>query len=575
VATVTALAPVGPLTLRLELNQAISTQSASMGDMWLAFDAVKGRKYRLEVSANAGQPLLGGSYTLRVQFPQAGGLTLTPSSWTAPAAGGTLQVAVAGAAGATWAAGSDGRAVQVNGASGRVGQAISLTMPANTAAAERTDSVTVVLSNGQAARLPVKQAAQTAPTLLVDGTWYVRKDGRSITPPAGYPLFGTLSWKAESQAVELCGLTVKTNQTAWTASSSASWLKPSAASGRPGAAVCLAAAANGAGKDRSATVTFAAGTAKTVFSVVQTAQPTVSFSPASAAAVPARGGQVKVAVKTIGSPWQGWVDSVMWMSVDRGGGAGGETATVTVAANPSKTPRTGQVMVTSAGETHYFTIQQEGETLSLNPVLTTVAAPAAGTAVSTVVSTNAGDWRLTELPDWIKATPGQTGPAGAKLTLTFQANTSTSARYGRVAVAAGGSAVAYISVSQAGAPPPSPPSSELSATPTSQSFPQVGGRTTIVVTSEQPWVMESRPDWLMPSRPKNGPGSIEVVLLAQPNDGPERSGVVVLTAPGAKPVQIAVTQAGTTPPDNPWAALAQLLAEFVKRLLEVFAALGR
>ncbi|MDR0415927.1 MAG: hypothetical protein LBH76_01160 [Propionibacteriaceae bacterium] len=565
-ASITAPAPNGALSIAVDGMPGVTTSLAFHGDLVLRFDAVKGRSYVLRVKANIDQPILGSLYTLKAQFPTSAGVTLAPESWSAPAAGGSVKVAVAGPAGAAWTAVADKPFVQVSPAAGQVGQTMTLSVGPNTTTAKRQADVVVVLSNGQAARFLVQQAVSATPTLALEGVWSLRVDGSSAILPDDYPLVTKTSWKTGKAAVELCGLNVHTNQAGWSAVSSASWLKPSATTGLPYGEsftpVCLATAANDTGKDRSATVTFAAGAARIVFTVAQTSQPAVSFNLA-AVTLPARGGSAKVVVSTIGAPWRARTTDNYWLTVDSGGGVAGQTVTLSATAHQSARPRTATLVITSAGETFVCTVTQEAETLSLNPVLTTATLPAAGGVVSTTVSTNADGWSVENLPDWITANPVKGGVSGGKLTLTVKANPATSDRRASVTIRGGLTARMTVTVKQEAAPP-SP--SDLTLAPASGTIGQSGGRLETYITSEQPWELDSRPSWVSSSGVQGAPGTTQVVFLVKANDGAQRSGTVVFTAPGADPVEFTVVQAGTAPPVN---GIAEVLAEIMQKLVEV------
>jgi hypothetical protein len=537
-ATITAPAPTGNLWLWVDNARQVSTSSNSIGQLVFPLAVTKGQEYRLRVSANTSLATLGAGYTLSARFPIAGALTLTPSSWTAPTTGGHTTVTVTGSAGTTWTATSASRLAQISPSTGQSGQTLTLTVGPNASASTLTDDITVILSNGQATQFRITQPPSTTPTLTLAGQWNIHKAGRILVIPDGYPLVTTTSWKAEREAVQLCGINVRTNQPTWTATPSATWLKPTVASGKSHVDTCLAVDANTTGQDRTTTLTLTAGTATATFTVTQSGAPTVSFNPATTT-LPTKGGSATVHVTTIGSPWLVWAPtSSPWLTLDRGGGTAGESFTVTAPTLQSGSARSGTLTLTCAGETITYTVTQRADTPRLSPSLTDSTIPAAGGTLTTTVNSTVGAWNVTDYPDWITPQPRLGGAPGAQLTLTAQPNTGA-AREGQIVIRAEQGTALTFTVKQAARP-----ATLLTVTPDSGTIAPGGGTVTVKVCAGQPWKIDSAPSWLSASRTTGPTGAVQVAFRAEAHEGADRSGTVVVSADGATPAYLTITQSG-------------------------------
>ncbi len=158
------------------------------------------------------------------------------------------------------------------------------------------------------------------------------------------------------------------------------------------------------------------------------------------------------------------------------GASGNGSGTVTYTVSPSKIARTGTMVV--AGQT--FTINQ---TNNPGPTCTFTIAPTnasfdsnAGTGSITVTASDSSCTRTaTSNNGFITVTSGGSGTGSGTVGYSFTANTSTSPRTGTITVAG-----QTFTLNQAGA---SAPTCTFTVSPTSASFPLIGGSGTITVTA--------------------------------------------------------------------------------------------
>jgi len=255
--------------------------------------------------------------------------TLSATSASVPAAGGTTPVNVATASACAWTATESLSWVSLNTTSGTGNGSVVITATANTSTSARTGVVTVA---GQA--FTITQAGTT---------------------PCSYTLSAT------SASVPAAGGTTQVSVTAgsscaWTASESLSWASLSTTGGTGNGTVTITVAANTSTSARSGGVTVAGQT----FTVTQAGAgaPPCSYTlSGTSASVPAGGGGTQVSVTTTSACAWTASESLSWVSLSTASGTGNGTVVMTVAANTSTT-RTGTVTVASQA----FTITQAGTT---------------------------------------------------------------------------------------------------------------------------------------------------------------------------------------------------------------------
>ncbi|MDR2261091.1 MAG: hypothetical protein LBE06_09255 [Azoarcus sp.] len=220
---------------------------------WLTASPKSGRySGKLSVSAapnTTGQErtawitVRAGGLTSEIKVTQAGAaatLSVSPSSWSAPAAAASLNVTVTTNQ-SQWTATSNQSWLTVSPASGKNSGQVTLKVTANTTTASRIGTVTFSAGN-KTVTFRVTQAGAT--TLeLSSASWH-------------HPVSRAGSW----------GVTVTTNQSQWTAVSSAKWLTVTRT---PSGQALLQMTENTSTAKRTGTVTFSAGGKTATVAVTQ------------------------------------------------------------------------------------------------------------------------------------------------------------------------------------------------------------------------------------------------------------------------------------------------------------------
>jgi len=330
------------------------SSAATFGDMALSIDVVQGQRYYLKAAPSyADTSLLGNVYTISARLAESHPLTLSTLRWNAPSAGGSLAVTVSGGSG-TWTAVTASGLVQVSPTQGSLGQSMTLKIGANLMPWGVSDAVTVTSSDGRTATLPVIQAKAADPAITLNGTPTLKRGSQAWTVPADWPLWTGQRWTAEAQPTSLCGLRVQTNQSSWTASSSAGWLHVTPSAGATGAQVCLTTDVNASGASRQGTVIWQSNGASFTVSVTQSAQAALIVSP-TAVTFNAGGGQRTIQVTTLGDAWLAVPSVVSWVRLEHPAGTGPGSFVIVV--DPGSA-RTTQVTVSAAGMSLIIPIEQ-------------------------------------------------------------------------------------------------------------------------------------------------------------------------------------------------------------------------
>ena len=425
-------------------------------------------------------------------------VTLSTARWDPPAAGGSLTLTVTTrTAGLAWNAASDASWLTIDTVGGVGNGTITLSAAPIPAVVSRTATVTV----GSA----VVTVTQYGATLGLS-TW---------TPVAA----------GGSQALSV---TMVAEHLAWTASSTASWLTVSPASGTGTGSVTLTATARGDfAQPRTATVTVA-GRTVTVTQAGVTPMVTIALADWS---VSAAGGTTTAAL-TVSPSDATWTTSstVPWMAVNPPSGTGSATISLTVGATTSAFARTGTAVI--AGQSVTVTQAAGANTFTLSLPASWAVAAAGGTLGPLSVDATYGDatWTTSASAGWVTAAPA-TWTGSGSVTLTAAANPSVQARTATVTVAG-----QTVTVTQAGATP------TLTVTPTTWSVSASGGTQSVTIgasVSDAPWTAVSSVAWLTLST-ASGVGSGTVTLTAAANPSVQaRTGTVTVAGQ-----QVTVTQAG-------------------------------
>jgi hypothetical protein len=150
-----------------------------------------------------------------------------------------------------------------------------------------------------------------------------------------------------------------TSNTAWAVSSSASWSTPSPLSGNNNGAVTVTVTENTEVTERSATVTFTAGTLTRTVAVTQAgATPVLTVSTDAINDVPAAGNEYSITV-TSNTAWA-VSSNAAWSTPSPLSGSNNGAVTVTIAENTEVTERSATVTFTAGTLTATVTVTQAG-----------------------------------------------------------------------------------------------------------------------------------------------------------------------------------------------------------------------
>ena len=455
------------------------------------------------VKTNTGSSFRGtnlwignGSQTVYLSVGQAAGsdactYSITPTSKSFDAVGGTGTVTVTTASGCTWQATSNASWITVTGgASGSGNGSVGYSVTANTNTTSRSGTMTVA---GQT--FTVSQAGQSC-------TYTINPTSQSLSALSGS---GSVNVTAGSGC-------------SWTATSNASWITvTSGASGSGNGSVGYSVTANTSTSTRSGTLTIAGQT----FSVSQSGGSTCTYSISSASNSFGAGsgsGTVNVSAPA-GCAWTAVSNAPSWLSVTSGAsGSGNGSVGYSAAANTTTTSRSGTLTI--GGQT--FTVTQAGMacTYSITPTAQTYTS-AAGSGSVNVTAPSGCSWISGSNTTWLSITYGGAGSGNGTVSYSVTANTSTTSRNGTLTIAG-----QTFTVSQAAGGP----TCIYALTPASQSYTAGGVPSYVNVTAPSgcTWTSASNTSWLSITSGGSGSGNGTVYFNVAANSGASRTGTMTI-----------------------------------------------
>ena len=303
----------------------------------------------------------------------------------------------------------------------------TFTAEANTSTEAREGVIVFCNDNNGCVPVTVKQAGANA-TLSVS------------------PAELTFTAKAEAKSLDI------TSNIAWTATSSASWVKINAASGNGNAQVTVTAEENTTITQRSATVTIktADGKATATVKVTQSAANVIFSVDRNEHSVAAAGGDFTVKVtRNIGYKINSQPDWVK--QTDKVPSGNTDTYTFAAEANTSTEAREGVIVFCNDNnECVPVTVKQVGAnaTLSVSPASMTFTAKSES---KTFTVTSNTDWTMTSDAAWVKLSATD-GSGNAQVTVTAEENTATKQRIATITLKTkDGKTTATVKLSQNGA----------------------------------------------------------------------------------------------------------------------------
>ena len=334
---------------------------------------------------------------------------ISPTSFSATAAGGSSAALVQTAAGCSWSATSDVGWITASPITGAGGASVTFTVAANAGAA-RTGRLTIAGHT-----LVVTQAAAPPPPPTC--SYSINPASQSIGALGGT---GTIAVSTTASC-------------SWLAASNDSWISvTSGASGSGNGNVAITIAPN-LGPARVGTVTVA-GKTYTVnqAAVVPGPNCTYTINPTSKTFNEDAATNQRIDVTTqAGCAWTA-ISNANWLTVVSGqiGVDDGEVR-YNVAANPAGTSRQGTMTV--AGKT--FTVDQDGVPCAstINPTTQTIAKSGGSGTVSVTMPAGCS-WTAVSQDSWITVTAGGSGSGNGTVTYSVAANPGAS-RKGTIRIA--------------------------------------------------------------------------------------------------------------------------------------------
>ena len=381
--------------------------------------------------------------------------SLTPTSTSIAAGGGSASFTLTSQTGCSWTATSNASWLTVtSGSSGSGTGSVGYSVAANTAGTSRSGTIT---AGGQT--FTVTQAAAAC-------TYSISPTSQSASSSAG------------SLSVTVTG----TSGCSWTAVSNNSWITVSSgASGSGNGTVSLSVASNTSTSSRTGTVAIAGQT----YTVTQSGVTcTYSISPTSTSPTSAGGSGSFTMTSPTGCTWTA-SSSQSWLTITSGAsGSGNGTIGYSVAANTAGTSRS--ATITAAGQTFTVTQAAAACTYSISPASQSPTS-AGGSYSVTVTGTTGCAWTSTSNASWITVTSGTSGSGNGTVQVSVAANATTSSRTGTVTIAG-----QTFTVTEAGI------SCSYALTPGSASPTSAGGASSFAMAAPSgcTWTATSNQSWL-------------------------------------------------------------------------------
>jgi len=238
-----------------------------------------------------------------------------------------------------------------------------------------------------------------------------------------------------------------------------------------------------------------------------------SVSPATATITADGGAGAAIVTTTAECPWTA-TSSVLWMSVS-GAGQGNGTLSYSVQPNTTKDPRTGSITV---GNDTLNITQQPLCSFTIAPAFQQIRPSAESGSLTITANVSSCVRNAVSDSAWLTIPVGSTGTGNGTISWTAAANTSASARTGRITVGD-----ASFSVQQEGG------NCSYVLSPLSQTLTNLGGAGTFTVTTACQWSAASTAAWLTITSPATGTGTGTLSFRADPNPSPaERTGSITI-----------------------------------------------
>lgn len=173
-------------------------------------------------------------------------------------------------------------------------------------------------------------------------------------------------------------------------------------------------------------------------------------------------------------------------------------------------------------------------TLSPDPV---EVASGSGSAAFNIGTTSFTSWSVSENSNWFDVSPSS-GSGDQVVTISYEENTSTSARSGKITVSSSGIDSKSITVTQSGLSP------ALAISPENQDVGPEAGSTTFAVSSNISWTASDDAGWLTISPTSGSNNGTLTVNFTENTSGSGRTGTVTVTGNDVGSQSVTITQSG-------------------------------
>lgn len=317
----------------------------------------------------------------------------------------------------------------------------------------------------------------------------------------------------------------------WQAYASASWIELSSASGKGNFTVKITVSANSSGSSRTGVVKFVSDNKSASVTVVQ-AGGSISVTPSTLEIKDS--GETKVLKLVTPFTWTAAVSDT-WLKITPESGSGDATLTLAIEANSNSSTRTGTITFISSDSSESVVVTQKGGSLSVSPSSLNFSDTGETKPLKLQTSNEQLLWTASTNESWIKLS-SESGNGSTTLSVTTEANNSTSERTGNIIITSGETTIP-VAVTQY--------SGSLTVSSSSLDFIDAGETKPlkITTTTSLPWTASSNSTWIKIT-PESGNGSATLSVTAEANNGTsERKGKITIIS-GEKTTTIDATQFG-------------------------------
>jgi hypothetical protein len=502
----------GSSTLMLKTNM---KWEAYASDSWIELSPTSGdgnAYVKVSVTANdSGKSRTGtvkfvaDGKSASVAISQAGGsLSVSPTTLEIVEGGGTKTLKLTTPS--TWTATASEAWLKTTPESGSGDATLTVIVEANNSTSTRTGTITFT-------------SVDCTETVVVN------QAGGKLSVSSSTLNFGdvgdTMSLKVQASNETLI----------WTAGTEDAWLRVSPDSGSGSATLMVTAEANNSAANRTGTVTITSGETTLPVTVTQTGG-SFSLSASTLSFIDAGESKSLTITTTTSLPWTA-TSASSWLKVSPESGNGSATLSVSAEANNSTAERTGKLFIVSGDKSIPVVVTQSGGSLSVSASSLSFVNAGETKSLNLQASNSMLAWSAIINDSWIKVSP-ESGNGSAMLSVSAEANISTSERTGKLTIVSGDVSIP-ITIIQAGG--------TVSVSPTTLDFMDRGDVKPLNITTPFTWTATSSESWLkLSSTSGNGNATLSVTAEAN-NSTANRTGTLTIIT-GDKTISITASQAG-------------------------------